>query len=1108
MQGRLIVMLPTSQANGSISFTIKALGDPMKRFVSFLFVGALLATAPLFAAAPVFSNQFVSVTLDGVRLGTDTDPSNYSMFPSVVYDSSSGLFHMWVANTTALTIEGLRHATSSDGIHFVSDGNVSFSGGNPFPAYGAATEPQFEFPRAAKIGDDWKLLIWTENAPVAGQYGDYNYNESVNDIGIDPSTLAVTHQGPIYPTNGLGTFGQTTGPYGIVNGRLYVADDRIGGLSKWEYVDAAPPSVTPPADTFQDLITGTGYVYFLTHPGDPLGVYVHNVARLLDQGDGTLGVYYALRHPDGSRVNKQIYYAQSGDGGQTWSTPVGLFSNGDAVRVDGAPNQFDFSHPEVTLVGSRRVLYFSTKAADGAFVVATSAGQPAQAGSWADLLGSTVGSGESGVGVARTPDGGYAVLARALGFTTSPAFWLLKLDGDGEVVWQKLYTRPGAGEQFFPTALAAAPNGDLALAGYFEDATNSLWIVKVDQSGTVAWSKNYLTCDTGSCGNRVRALAPTSDGGFAFTGSVAGATGTFGIGKVDGDGVLQWIHAYPAGAMPSDPAALVETADGGLAAGGALALIPPLKYNDRVLRTDSAGAVQWDRQIVSSGSQVLSGIANADAGGLVVAGSSDSPYAQAVALDADGNIVWQRDYTGFYLGVPSGIAATAAGGFAMSGSSGSGRGTILEIDGSGTTLWAKAFGAHVEDSVQFVALGSTFDGGFIATGPNFVDANSRVLVVKVGEGGQFVGCLGVETSFPITETVPSLSVAAVSSTVVDETANTAVADVAASEVDTDAAERTVCSGTLPQTLEAAGLAVDPSGNGVAEPGETFVVEPSWTNLAEAATTLSGQTSASSDSNGLDTSAPDPAADYGTVASLATADCGTATGDCYQLQLQSPRPPQHWDTYADETLTISDPHHQFAKRWTIHIGLSFDDVSPSSGFYPFIEDIFHNGITGGCGAGIYCPTNSVTRAQMSVFLLKSKHGASFVPPPCQGIFGDVACPSLFADWIEELAAEGITAGCSTNPLLYCPDSPVTRQQMSAFLLKALKGSGYVPPPASGIFGDVPVSNPFAPWIEDLYNRQITAGCSASPLLYCPADPNTRQQMAVFLTKTFSLVLYGP
>ena len=49
--------------------------------------------------------------------------------------------------------------------------------------------------------------------------------------------------------------------------------------------------------------------------------------------------------------------------------------------------------------------------------------------------------------------------------------------------------------------------------------------------------------------------------------------------------------------------------------------------------------------------------------------------------------------------------------------------------------------------------------------------------------------------------------------------------------------------------------------------------------------------------------------------------------------------------------------------------------------------------------------------MAVFLLKIEHGSSYVPPVCAGIFGDVSCPSLFADWVEQLFAEGITAGCS-------------------------------------------------------------------------------------------------
>ena len=76
-------------------------------------------------------------------------------------------------------------------------------------------------------------------------------------------------------------------------------------------------------------------------------------------------------------------------------------------------------------------------------------------------------------------------------------------------------------------------------------------------------------------------------------------------------------------------------------------------------------------------------------------------------------------------------------------------------------------------------------------------------------------------------------------------------------------------------------------------------------------------------------------------------------------------------------------------------------------------------------------------------------------------------------------------------------------MAVFLLKAHLGPAYVPPPASGIFGDVPPGSFAADWIEDLYGRGITGGCQSSPPLYCPANPSTRGQMAVFLTKTFGL-----
>jgi hypothetical protein len=183
-----------------------------------------------------------------------------------------------------------------------------------------------------------------------------------------------------------------------------------------------------------------------------------------------------------------------------------------------------------------------------------------------------------------------------------------------------------------------------------------------------------------------------------------------------------------------------------------------------------------------------------------------------------------------------------------------------------------------------------------------------------------------------------------------------------------------------------------------------------------------------------------------------------------------------------------------------LSVEFADVPASSPFHDDILSIATEGITGGCGGGNYCPTSPVRRDQMAVFLLKSEHGSAYVPPGCTGAFADVACPGPFTDWVEQLAAEGVTGGCGGGN--YCPSQSVTRAQMAIFLLKTSQGSSYTPPTAVGIFGDVPVGSFGADFIEDLYNKAITGGCQLSPLLYCPGNAVLRQQMATFLVRTFS------
>jgi hypothetical protein len=137
--------------------------------------------------------------------------------------------------------------------------------------------------------------------------------------------------------------------------------------------------------------------------------------------------------------------------------------------------------------------------------------------------------------------------------------------------------------------------------------------------------------------------------------------------------------------------------------------------------------------------------------------------------------------------------------------------------------------------------------------------------------------------------------------------------------------------------------------------------------------------------------------------------------------------------------------------------------------------------------------------MAVFLEKGVHYPTpFTAPDVSPTFNDTV-RHWAEDWIEALKNDGITSGCATN--LYCPEDPVTRAQMAVFLLKSKHGTSYVPPNATGVFNDVPVGYWADKWIEQLAAENITGGCATG--LYCPDDPVTRAQMAVFLVKTFNL-----
>jgi hypothetical protein len=184
--------------------------------------------------------------------------------------------------------------------------------------------------------------------------------------------------------------------------------------------------------------------------------------------------------------------------------------------------------------------------------------------------------------------------------------------------------------------------------------------------------------------------------------------------------------------------------------------------------------------------------------------------------------------------------------------------------------------------------------------------------------------------------------------------------------------------------------------------------------------------------------------------------------------------------------------------------TFIDVLPTYWAWKFVENVYARGIFPACLLSplSFCPESNVTRGDMASLILRAKMGSAYAPPPCvTPRFSDVPCSDPRAPWINELVVRGVTAGCGGGN--YCPDNPITREQMAVFLLVSKEGAGYSPSTAclSAPFNDVPCYSSFAIWVRELVNRGVTAGCGGGN--YCPATTVNRAQMSVFISTMFNL-----
>jgi uncharacterized delta-60 repeat protein len=269
--------------------------------------------------------------------------------------------------------------------------------------------------------------------------------------------------------------------------------------------------------------------------------------------------------------------------------------------------------------------------------------------------------------IQQTSDGGYIVAGYTdfWGAGRRLDFWVLKLNSRGDVVWQKTYGGRSEDRAF---SIQQTSDGGYIVAGYtgsFGAGGGDFWVLKLSGRGDVVWQKSYGEKREDSA-NSIR---QTSDGGYI----VAGYTGSFGAGlddfwvlKLDASGDVVWQKTY--GGESRDRArSIQQTSDGGYIVAGYTGSFGAGSYDSWVLKLDVSGDVVWQKTYGGKEWDEASSIQQTSDGGYITAGASGDFAAGTrfwvVKLDATGDVQWQKTFGPATPDGPAPIQQTSDGGY-------------------------------------------------------------------------------------------------------------------------------------------------------------------------------------------------------------------------------------------------------------------------------------------------------------------------------------------------------------------------------------------------------------------------------------------------------------
>lgn len=181
--------------------------------------------------------------------------------------------------------------------------------------------------------------------------------------------------------------------------------------------------------------------------------------------------------------------------------------------------------------------------------------------------------------------------------------------------------------------------------------------------------------------------------------------------------------------------------------------------------------------------------------------------------------------------------------------------------------------------------------------------------------------------------------------------------------------------------------------------------------------------------------------------------------------------------------------------------NFSDVVQSHPFWSHVQLASLYGIMIGYSDSTFGVDDPLLRRYMAVVLVKA-FDISTGNPPSKPTFIDVQPDDPQFAAIEAIYREGITAGCSADPPKFCPDYNVTRAELAVFLVRALNLDPNEAPTGQ-IFEDLPPTHWAFRYVQLLYQKGITSGCSETPKRFCPGDVASRGQTAAFVMNSFIL-----